>query len=282
MQVVVPVKSFKNAKKRLASVLTAGQRSDLMKQMLDDVLTAIAATAEVEGITVVTSDAEVVEWLGKITPRLKMPLRAFDPNASQSEFNPLRLNQHKPNPADNKTGSDANLPPINSRAEAGLCHAYSTAAEDLLARGASTMLLLPADIPLVTKTDIEALLAEHTCPGVSLTAAGSDAGTNALLVSPPTIIAPAFGDNSCQRHIALAREQGLQPAVVNTPGLSLDIDTVEDIRALLAAGRECATLRYLLESGIAVELEKSAEDGHLPSTKRQQSGVQNQTNRQVG
>jgi len=277
MQVVVPVKSFKNAKKRLASVLTAGQRSDLMKHMLDDVLTAIAATAEVEGITVVTGDTEVVEWLGKNTSRLKRPLRIFEPDASQPEFD-----QQKPNPVDNKIGNDVNLSSINNRAEAGLCHAYSTAAADLLARGASTMLLLPADIPLVTKADIEALLAEHTCPGVSLAAAGSDGGTNALLVSPPDIIAPAFGDNSCQRHIAHAREQGLQPAVVNTPGLSLDVDTVEDIRALLAAGRECATLRYLLESGIAAELEKSAEDGHLQSTKRQQSGVQNQTNRQVG
>ncbi|OUS18364.1 2-phospho-L-lactate guanylyltransferase [Gammaproteobacteria bacterium 50_400_T64] len=282
MQVVVPVKSFKNAKNRLASVLTAGQRSDLMKHMLDDVLTAIAATAEVEGITVVTSDAGVVEWLGKITPRLKIPLRVFDPDASQPEFNQTGFNQQKPNSADIKISNDAKLAPINSKPEAGLCHAYSTAAADLLARGASTMLLLPADIPLVTKADIQALLAEHTYPGVSLAAAGSDGGTNALLVSPPTIIAPAFGDNSCQRHIAYAREQGLQPAVVNTPGLSLDIDTVKDIRALLAAGRECATLRYLRESGIAAELKKKAEDGYLQSTKRQQSGVQNQTNRQVG
>jgi len=277
MQVVVPVKSFKNAKKRLASVLMAGQRSDLMKHMLDDVLTAIAATAGVEGITVVTSDAEVVAWLGKITPRLKMPLRILDPDVSQAGFK-----KPESDPADNKTSNDANLSPIKNRAEVGLCHAYSTAATDLLATGAGTMLLLPADIPLVTKADIEALLAEHTCPGVSLAAAGSDGGTNALLVSPPTIIAPAFGDNSCQRHIAHAREQGCQPVVVNTPGLSLDVDTVEDICALLAAGRECATLRYLLESGIAAELEKNAEGGHLQSTKRQQSGVQNQTNRQVG
>ena len=134
MQVVVPVKSFKNAKNRLASVLTAGQRSDLMKHMLDDVLTAIAATAEVEGITVVTSDAGVVEWLGKITPRLKIPLRVFDPDSIQPEFD-----QQKPNSTDIKTSNDANLSPINNRAEAGLCHAYSTAAADLLVRGASTM-----------------------------------------------------------------------------------------------------------------------------------------------
>ncbi|PCJ33805.1 MAG: hypothetical protein COA75_14690, partial [Cellvibrionales bacterium] len=142
MQVVVPVKSFKNAKKRLASVLTAGQRSDLMKHMIDDVLTAIAAIVEVEGITVVTSDAEVVEWLGQCTSCLKTPLRVFDPDASQAGFNQPRLNQQKSNPVENTTGNDAKLSSINNSAEVGLCHAYSTAAADLLARGAGTMLLL--------------------------------------------------------------------------------------------------------------------------------------------
>ncbi len=163
-----------------------------------------------------------------------------------------------------------------------MCHAYSAVAGDLLTRGASTMLLLPADIPLVTKADIQALLAQHTCPGVSLAAAGSDGGTNALLVSPPDIIAPAFGENSCQRHSTHAREQGLEPAVLNTSGLNLDIDTLEDIHALLAADRECATLAYLLDSGIAGELAKSAADGHLQSKKFRRSGQQKQTNRQVG
>lgn len=277
MQVVVPVKSFNNAKKRLATVLTAQQRSALMKHMLDDVLSAIVATREVEAITVVTSDAEVAQWVGRRAESIKIPLRAFDPGLHQTGSN-----QTGSNKTDKKSGDKPNFSSDNNLAEAGLCHAYSAVAADLLTRGASTMLLLPADIPLVTKADIQALLTEHTCPGVTLAAAGSDGGTNALLVSPPDIIAPAFGENSCQRHSAHAREQGLDPAVLNTSGLNLDIDTLEDIHALLAADRECATLAYLLDSGIAGELAKSAEDGHLQSTKFRQSGLQNQTNRQVG
>ncbi|MBQ0720966.1 MAG: 2-phospho-L-lactate guanylyltransferase [Gammaproteobacteria bacterium] len=267
MQVVVPVKSFKHAKKRLSAVLTAGQRCDLMKHMLADVLSAVALTPEVEAITVVSSDAEVEQWVDKRALSSKTPLRVFDPSAE---------------PLETMLGDEPGLSPINKLAEAGLCQAYSAAAANLMAQGVSTMLLLPADIPLVTRADIQALVAQHTCPGVSVAAAGSDGGTNALLVSPPDIIAPAFGDNSCQRHIALAREQGLEPAVLNTPGLSLDIDTVEDIHALLAAGRECATLRFLVDSGIAVELAKSAPGGQLQSTKFRQSGQQNQTNRHVG
>ena len=263
MQAVVPVKSFNNAKKRLATVLTAQQRCVLMKHMLNDVLSAMVATGEVEGITVVTSDAEVAQWVARYAHDIKTPLRAFDPGSHQVGSNPSGSNE-----INRKTGAKSGFVSVNNLAEAGLCHAYSAVAADLLTRGASTMLLLPADIPLVTKADIHALLAQHTCPGVSLAAAGSDGGTNALLVSPPDIIAPAFGENSCQRHSSHAREQGLEPAVLNTAGLNLDIDTLEDIQALLATDRECATLRYLLDSGIAGEL--------------QQSGLQNQTNRQVG
>ena len=263
MQVVVPVKSFNNAKKRLATALTAQQRAELMKHMLDDVLTAIVVIDQVEGITVVTSDAEVAQWVARYAHDIKTPLRAFDPGSHQVGSNPSGSNEINRN-----IGAKPGFVSVNNLAEAGLCHAYSAVAADLLIRGASTMLLLPADIPLVTKADIQALLAEHTYPGVSLAAAGSDGGTNALLVSPPDIIAPAFGENSCQRHSTHAREQGVEPVVLNTSGLNLDIDTLEDIQALLAADRECATLRYLLDSGIAGEL--------------QQSGLQNQINRQVG
>ena len=277
MQVVVPVKSFNNAKKRLATVLTAQQRCGLIQHMLDDVLSAIIATLEVEGITVVTSDAEVAQWVAKFAQGIKTPLHTFDPGPHL-----VGSNQSGSNEINRKTGAKASLASVNQLAEAGLCHAYKTAAADLLTRGASTMLLLPADIPLVTKADIHALLAEHACPGVSLAAAGSDGGTNALLVSPPDIIAPAFGENSCQRHSAQAREQGLEPIVLNAAGLNLDIDTLEDIYTLLATDSDCATLRYLVDSGIATELAKNAGDGHSQGTTFRQGDPQNQTNRQVG
>ena len=257
MQVVVPVKSFNHAKNRLATVLTAQQRSELIKHMLDDVLRAVVATPEVEGVTVVSSDSEVVQWVHQYAQAIKIPLRAFDPGSG-------------------RTGS------INTLAEAGLCHAYSAVAADLLKRGASTMLLLPADIPLVTQEDIQALLAVHTRPGVSVAAAGSDGGTNGLLVSPPDIIAPAFGENSCLRHCTHAREQGLEALIVNTAGLSLDIDTLEDIQTLLATDRECATLCYLRDSGLATELQKNAKAGQLKRAAFQQHDPQHQINRQVG
>ncbi|MEZ0152975.1 MAG: 2-phospho-L-lactate guanylyltransferase [Candidatus Reddybacter sp.] len=256
MQVVIPVKSFKQAKKRLASVLTVRQRSELTKHMLEDVLTSLGAMTEVARITVVTSDSEVKSWLRNHTLGFGSALKVCDPKQAQI-------------PADSPLSAQ------DMSAEVGLCHAYCVAAVELLTRGADTMLFLPADIPLLATADIQALLAKHSQPGVSLAVAGADGGTNALLVSPPDIIAPAFGERSCQRHIARAREQGLEPNVITSPGLGLDIDTVEDIRALLASGKDCATLRYLHESGITGELgrDKRQPEGHLSAERFQQGPV---------
>ena len=277
MQVVVPLKSFNDAKNRLATVLTAQQRCELMKQMFVDVLRAVVATPEVEGITVVSSDADVAQWVAQYAQGITMPLRAFDPGSYLTASH-----QTVSNIVNRRTGAKPGFTAVNTLAEAGLCHAYRAVAADLLTRGASTMLLLPADIPLVSKTDIQALLAVHTRPGVSLAAAGSDGGTNALLVSPPDIIAPAFGKNSCLRHSGHAREQGLEAIIVNTAGLNLDIDTLDDIQTLLATDKECATLRYLRDSGLANELHKSAKAEQLRGTPFRQKDPQHQTNRQVG
>lgn len=275
MQVVVPIKSFTQAKKRLATVLTAQQRSELMAHMVDDVLDAIAATAEVDGITVVTGDLEVKHWVGQRALSLSKPLRVLDQPTAPSHPGEL--------------GED------------GLCRAYSAAAAQLMAEGVGSMLLLPADIPLIKAADLQALISAHKCPGVTLARAGSDGGTNALLVSPPNMIAPAFGHNSCQRHIDLTREQGYEPSVLDVPALSLDVDTIDDIKSLLATGKACTTQRYLLDCGIAAFFgdEQTGGEAHgdkvdepLQSAKRRQhfqqnqkqinKTQQNQTSRQVG
>jgi 2-phospho-L-lactate guanylyltransferase len=59
-------------------------------------------------------------------------------------------------------------------------------------------------------------------------------GTNALLLTPPNALTPAFGEGSRQRHIDLAVAQGATPEVFEVPSLALDIDTPEDLEELIA------------------------------------------------
>ena len=76
-------------------------------------------------------------------------------------------------------------------------------------------------------------------------------GTNALLIAPPTVMAPAFGPGSFARHAALASAAGARVRVGRLPSLELDVDTPGDLEALRAALRArdagAARTRALLE-----------------------------------
>jgi 2-phospho-L-lactate guanylyltransferase len=57
-------------------------------------------------------------------------------------------------------------------------------------------------------------------------------GTNGLLLTPPDVIGPAFGPNSCERHRALAHAAGASCRLEHPASLLLDIDTGADLDAL--------------------------------------------------
>src|ERR1051326_2066567 len=74
--------------------------------------------------------------------------------------------------------------------------------------GATTVLVLPGDIPLLSIADLNALLATagDARRAVVVGASRDGSGTNALLLRPPDVIAPAFGPPSVERHIRLAQD----------------------------------------------------------------------------
>ena len=109
-------------------------------------------------------------------------------------------------------------------------------AGDLLAReGATGLLVLPADIPLAMPEDIEAILTVWQEVPVVLCPSHSG-GTSALGLRPPQAIPLRFGPRSFTSHRRAAAERGLPVAVVSRPGLALDVDRPEDLRAILAGG----------------------------------------------
>lgn len=95
------------------------------------------------------------------------------------------------------------------------------------------VLLVPGDCPLLDPRELWSLLAAPQ-PPVVVIPDRHGTGTNALLLHPPDVIDPAFGDGSCARHVALAGAEGLESAVTFVPSLALDVDTPEDLAALRA------------------------------------------------
>lgn len=102
-----------------------------------------------------------------------------------------------------------------------------------VAQGATRVLLIPGDCPLLSPTEIDALLAlPATRPSAMIIPDRHGTGTNALLLAPPDALTPSFGEDSCRRHFELAQAQGSTAEVVEVPSLALDIDTGDDYALL--------------------------------------------------
>jgi 2-phospho-L-lactate/phosphoenolpyruvate guanylyltransferase len=101
--------------------------------------------------------------------------------------------------------------------------------------GAERVLLVPGDCPLLAADDVDGLLERHGDAGVVVVPDRHGTGTNALLLTPPEAIAPAFGEGSCARHVALADAAGVPCAVDEVPALLLDVDTPADLEAVRLA-----------------------------------------------
>jgi 2-phospho-L-lactate guanylyltransferase len=92
------------------------------------------------------------------------------------------------------------------------------------------VLVLPADLPLVTHEDILTLIKRATDPPVVVIAPDRHKrGTNALLMSPAGLMDYDFGENSFARHCANAKKAGARLEIVELPTLGLDLDLPEDL-----------------------------------------------------
>lgn len=220
---VVPVKQIENAKQRLGGLLDAEQRQQLFRAMFEDVLEAATTCDRIDRVVVVTGDDRVAE----IGRSFGAEIRA------------------EPSPG-------------------GLIESVAATGAALANEGVDTMVFLPADIPLLTVEELEVALdgfgrgEQAECLIVPAEDLG---GTNCLVTSPPDCMTFGFGEDSFRRHLGLARDRGIEPAVARLPGIGLDIDTPEDLREcgrrIESAALETNTARMLFDTGIMNELRKA-------------------------
>jgi len=95
------------------------------------------------------------------------------------------------------------------------------------------VLILPADLPLISREDVLTLIEKAADPPVVVISPDRHGkGTNALLISPSGLIEYDFGENSFQRHCELARRAGARLEIVDLPSLGLDLDLPEDLEII--------------------------------------------------
>lgn len=100
--------------------------------------------------------------------------------------------------------------------------------------GAQSLLVLPADIPLLDTWDIERILAGLQAGArVVICPSKEGTGTNAILRTPPQVIPARFGRNSFALHCQAAKAEKILYEVLSLPRVAFDIDTPEDLRKWL-------------------------------------------------
>lgn len=96
------------------------------------------------------------------------------------------------------------------------------------------LLIVPADLPLISPEDINAMLDIAVDPPVVVLAPDHRRqGTNALLVCPVGLIEYDFGPGSFQRHCERSLQAGARLEILELPSLALDMDMPEDLEMLI-------------------------------------------------
>jgi len=95
------------------------------------------------------------------------------------------------------------------------------------------VLVLPADLPLISPQDIREMINHAVDPPVVVIAPDRHRkGTNGLLISPSGLIEYDFGENSFERHCERVRQAGARLEIVDLPTLGLDLDLPEDLELI--------------------------------------------------
>lgn len=191
---VLPIKRLQSAKQRLADALPTGTRKALAEAMVTDVLIALRRAKRLDAVLVVSGDEGAIALA---------------------------------------SGYDA-LDAITDRSDNGHNAAVQLGMRAARERGADRVLLVPGDVPALDPVAIDKLLERpERAPEVVIIPDRHGSGTNGLLLTGPEVITPAFGPGSRLRHADLAAAAGARCDVVEIPSLALDVDTSEDLDALI-------------------------------------------------
>lgn len=102
-------------------------------------------------------------------------------------------------------------------------------------RGVQSTLVIPADVPLISVSELDAIYRNAPQTGAVLVPAHDRRGTNAILRRPAALFPLRFGNDSFLPHLAAAKASGQACVVLSLAGIGLDIDTPEDLQKLALA-----------------------------------------------
>jgi 2-phospho-L-lactate guanylyltransferase len=123
---------------------------------------------------------------------------------------------------------------LKERSPGGLNEALRQAQRALSELGATRMLTVSSDLPLLRAQDLGELAGAASAQSIALAPDRDRQGTNGLCLHVSVPFDFAFGPNSFARHLNGTTRLGLDLAVVERAGLAFDVDTPDHLRELHA------------------------------------------------
>ena len=119
------------------------------------------------------------------------------------------------------------------------------------------IIIVPSDIPLIGKTNIQMLIdASKSLDFIIVPSKGG--GTN-MIIMKPMAIRTRFEGFSYQEHVKVAERKKLNPQVHDSFFMALDVNTTEDLGEIMIHGEKTHTRKYLNELKINVESYRGSE-----------------------
>lgn len=185
---VVPIRSLRDGKSRLAHALLPAERRALNEILLTRVLDAIAqAAGGLARCIVVSADREALQLASRL-----------------------------------------GATPLPDGPKPGLNAALEDACDEARSRQAASILILAADLPDVSRGALARLRDGTPRESAAIIVDKLGCGTNGLLLPASCDAKLSFGEGSLARHRAAIESRGVRVAIWNDPGLAFDIDSPDD------------------------------------------------------
>lgn len=188
---IVPVKPFREAKSRLATVLSPDERAALSRDSLARILQVLGQVRVIKNTLVVSRDTSALQLARK-----------------QGAY----------------TVTESGAPELNSALARATDVSISFGADAVLVLPSDLPLVTSDDVSTLINSN-----STGTSQQVVIAPDRRSDGTNALFIRPPRAIPYAFGPGSCGRHVQLAREKGLPIEICTVDTFGLDLDLPEDL-----------------------------------------------------
>jgi 2-phospho-L-lactate guanylyltransferase len=136
----------------------------------------------------------------------------------------------------------------------GLNPAIEEAIAWCMQKQADSVLVVPADIPLLSFEAVNKIVELGNCDGSTVVLSPSnDGGTNALFLKPPNILFANFGNRSFAKHFKQAQNKGISVKLHYSTSIVLDVDCEEDLLKLFESPIANNSKRFLEEIGFAIK-----------------------------